>query len=163
MSGRLAAAGLALAALAGAGCGDDAGLAGAKPPTPAEERVIHEAEQAAAARAAERQEEEAAKEAAADRAKVRRRAEARDAKRGDELLASYIANGTRDQWSVMDVTVLGGTVTVHTDLPPGSAGAFTGACGQLAGAQPWIETIRVVGTDGAAHGTWARGDAACSG
>lgn len=160
--GRLAAAGLALAALAAAGCGGDADSARVPAPTADEQAVIREAEQAAAARAADRQEAAIAEAAAAERRKVARRAKARDAKRGDELLSLYIARGTRDRWSVMDVSVLGGTVTVHTDLPPTNAAAFLGACGQLVAAGPWIETVRVVGTDGGAHGTWSRGDAECA-
>ena len=72
-----------------------------------------------------------------------------------------MAAGTRDQWSVIGVTAHGGAVSVHTDLAPGNGAAFTGACTQLAGQEPWIDTIEVVGTDGAAHASWAKGDSAC--
>lgn len=113
----------------------------------------------AAARAA-RREAAAKRNAAAAKAD---RVDARDRKRGDALLQSYMANQARDRWSVMHVSVDGGDVTVHTDLPPGNEPAFTGACTQLMDDEPWIDAVKVTGTDGRAHATWTRGDTVCQG
>lgn len=112
----------------------------------------------AAEERAEVRREAASKRKAAAKAQ---RAETRDRKRGDALLQSYVAIQARERWSIMYVSVDGGEVTVHTDLPPGNEPAFTGACAQLVDHEPWIETVRVTGTDGGSHASWSRGDASC--
>lgn len=155
--------GLAAALLAGggvAGCGDDAAEQGRARESVAERAA---AAQLQADRAAARR-ERAAERAAAARRKAREAAADRAARaraRGDALLKVFVDAGTRDRWSVMSVSTKGGDVTVHTDLPPGDAAAFTGACAALADHESWIDSVAVVGTDGAPHAWWHRGEASC--
>ncbi|MDO9353611.1 MAG: hypothetical protein Q7T55_07940 [Solirubrobacteraceae bacterium] len=141
------------------GCGGDAstGSGDGQGSTTTDEKVVLATPKAATVA------ERAAKKRAAQRkrrALAAKRTQARDQRRGQALLQGLIDAGTRDTWSVMSVTAKGGDVAVSTDLPPGSGG-FMGACEALNAAEPWIDTVAVRGTDGGAHATWARGDAAC--
>lgn len=91
-----------------------------------------------------------------------------DTQRANELKRYYDLLAADDpvygSYSVEQVTVDGGDVTVDTSLFPDEEGRpfFTGACTQLMSLEPWIESIRVRGQDDAVHARWAEGDNACS-
>jgi hypothetical protein len=161
---RFASTGLLVGAFALAGCGGGSTESAGSEQATADRKAATaeaaqvEAQAAAEERAAAKREAAAKRKAAAQKVE---RAEARDRRRGDALLQSFVAAESRERWSIMYVSVEGGGVTVHTDLPPGNGAAFTGACTQLIDAEPWIETIKVTGTDGESHATWASGDASC--
>lgn len=162
---RLVAAGLAAATLCGTlgACGGgDAADRDRAQQAAADQAEAIEAQRAADARAARR--DAAAKRRAARKRReaAERRAALRARDQGDALLAVFDGMGTRDQWSIMGVSVDDGAVTVHTDLPPDRADGFNGACAALIAIEPWIRSVAVTGTDGASHASWSKGDPACA-
>lgn len=161
---RFAAAGLAAVSLGALGAcgGDDAAERARAQQAAAEQAAADEARRVADARAARRNAAAKRREARKRREATERRAALRARDRGNALLAVFDAAGTRDGWSIMGVSVKGGAVTVHTDLPPGRADAFSGACAALVDHEPWIESIAVTGTDGASHASWTKGAASCT-
>lgn len=160
---RLAAAGLAAALLALGACGgDDAADRARAQQVAAEQAAATEAQRAVDARAARREAAAARRAARKRREAAERRAALRARDQGNALLAVFDGMGTRDQWSIMGVSVRGGAVTVHTDLPPDRADGFNGACAALIDRESWIRSVAVTGTDGASHASWSKGDPACT-
>jgi hypothetical protein len=66
-------------------------------------------------------------------------------------------------YSIKQVAVSGSTVALTTALYPkeGNADEFSGACNQvIQGYAPdWVRVVKVLGQDGAEHGSWSDEDA----
>lgn len=90
-------------------------------------------------------------------------ADAQDDRREAALLAYFTGIGGKDRWSITEIDVDGGRVSVDTELFPkaSSKPGFMGACTSLIDYEPWIERIEVEGQDDLTHAAWSKGDVAC--
>lgn len=87
---------------------------------------------------------------------------ARDKRRAKQFLKDYGADG-RKRWLIKSVTVEDGAITVKTGLFPKASNEpkFTGACSALMDWEDWMTSLEVLGSDGAPHATWTKGDDFC--
>lgn len=82
-----------------------------------------------------------------------------------ESLVEGTARGKKtNRFFVRSVDVDGGDVRVRTGGYPedGAGAAGRGACAWIAGAEPWMESIEVVGEGGVELAAWEKGDKRCS-
>jgi hypothetical protein len=86
-----------------------------------------------------------------------------DRTRADGLTAFLEDSGLDKQFSVEDVQVDGGNVTIATSIEPkvDNEADLIAPCQALVGIEPWITSVTVEANDGESHVFWDRERSGC--
>ena len=86
-----------------------------------------------------------------------------DRTRADALTSFLEDSGLDKHFSVEDVQVDGGNVTIETSIEPKVANEadLIAPCQALVGIEPWIESVTVEANDGESHVFWDRERSGC--
>ena len=86
-----------------------------------------------------------------------------DRTRADALSGFLEDSGLDKQFSVKDVRVSGGSVTIETSIEPKVANEadLIAPCQALVGIEPWIDSVTVEANDGESHVFWDRESSGC--